>query len=126
MMRGRVEFDGRRCATVRIAVHGQAGAVREVETIVDTGFHSYLSLPSELIEALGLEYFSATAVELADGSDRQGSLFVASVSWQEQTRSIFVHDIGSREPLIGMSLLFDCRLTIDIEDGGQLTIEALR
>ncbi len=55
-------------ATVRLMVRGAEGQDHEVETIIDTGFSGFLTLPSALIAALQLMWIGQENAILADGS----------------------------------------------------------
>jgi predicted aspartyl protease len=54
MMTGAVNADLE--ALLLLTVHGGGGPSREVETVIDTGFNGFLTLPPALIAALGLSW----------------------------------------------------------------------
>ena len=51
-------------------------------------------------------------------------VYDASIEWDGQVRPILVLEADD-VPLIGMALLYGSRLTIDVVDGGAVTIEPL-
>jgi clan AA aspartic protease len=116
--------NARREAVVPLQLRGPGGQTVNVNAVIDTGFTDFLTLPSRLIARLGLSYQSSTRVRLADGSVVIIGLFLGAVLWDGQERIIFIHQ-AEGDPLIGMSLLDSYRLTVDVRDGGPVTIEAL-
>ena len=66
---------------MRPRVRGPAGVEVDVDTIVDSGFTSSLTLPTATVSALGLVRQSGGTALLADGSVRQFDIFAAEVAW---------------------------------------------
>ena len=89
---------------------------------MDTGFNGELALPSELVQSLGLEYIDYVPVVLADRQQMPVRGYEGVVSWHGRHREVVVLDMGS-EPLLGMSLLLDSRLTISCRPNGPVIIE---
>ena len=98
------------------------GSFQSLEVVVDTGFSGELALPSELIQSLGLEYIDDVSVALADRQARPVPAYDGVVSWNGRHRDVMVLDMGS-EPLLGMSLLLDSRLTVSCRPNGPVIIE---
>ncbi len=96
----------------------------EVQAIIDTGFTGFLTLPSTLIDSLGLEWHGRQQAILGDGSLRQFDVYAATVLWDEQARTVET-DAADTEPLVGMGLIYGYELRIQAVDGGFVTIEAL-
>jgi len=113
-----------RQAVIRLVVRGPESASRCVEAVVDTGFNSYLTLPSDLVAELGLQYLARGRARLADGSVITTRYFRAEVEWDGQARPIRVLEAAGG-PLVGMSLLYGCDLRIAVIDGGEVTIALL-
>jgi len=109
-------------AIVRLRVRGSQEI--EVDAVLDTGFTEYLSLPPSLIATLGLPYVTLDRVMLADGSIIQSRVYEAAVLWDGRARLVSVHT-AQGAPLIGVSLLYDHLLTVEVFDGGSVTIEPL-
>jgi predicted aspartyl protease len=95
-----------------------------VETVIDTGFSDYLTLPPDEIAALQLSYSGISDFTLADGSDASFRVYTATALWDGIDRPIFVLEAAGG-PLVGMSLLRGHRLIIDVVDGGMVTINLL-
>ena len=61
---------------------------------------------------------------LADGSWVETECYAAKVSWQNQQIEAIVFQSES-EYLLGMSLLWDQRITIDAREGGRIVVEQI-
>jgi clan AA aspartic protease len=96
-----------------------------VETLIDTGFTGFLSLPTSTIAALGLPWQFRDLGTLGDGSDAIFDMYKATVIWDGKYQII---DVAASEadPLIGMGLLYGFRVQIEAVEGGNVTIEALK
>ena len=96
---------------------------RTVEAVVDTGFTGALALPGDIIGELGLTRQDERPVRLASGIETV-YIYGAAVSWLGQLRAIPVHQVDGN-PLVGTSLLTNCRLTIDFLESGRVNIHPL-
>lgn len=83
-------------------------ATQLVDTVIDTGFSGFLTLPSDIISALGLKWEGRDVATLGDG----------------QYREIYVNE-SETFPLIGMRLLRGYDLRIQAIELGTVAIEAL-
>jgi predicted aspartyl protease len=63
-------------------------------------------------------------VILADGNTVGVDLYEGVVIWDGQERAIIVHCMEG-SPLIGMSLLYDHLLTMEVVDSGPVSIDAI-
>jgi clan AA aspartic protease len=122
MMQGIVNF---RCEATLPVIVGNANRKQQlVDTVIDTGFTGFLSLPSAIITALELPWSASDIATLGDGSETLFDLYTATVIWDGQYREIYVAE-SETEPLLGMSLLYGYRLLIDTIEGGIIKIESL-
>lgn len=122
MMQGVVN---QRCeATLAIVVGNIDGQRQVVDTVIDTGFNGFLTLPSAIITALDLPWNASDIVTLGDGSETLFDLYAATIIWDGQYLEIDIAE-SETEPLIGMALLYGYRLQIDAIKGGIVKIEAL-
>ncbi len=96
----------------------------QLEAIIDTGFNGYLTLPSQTVIALQLSFAGHRRGTLADGSVTLLEVYLATVMWHGNPRVILILQSES-SPLIGMALLEENRLTMDVVDGGRVAIESL-
>ena len=81
----------RREATLPIVV-GNANKQQQqvVDTVIDTGFSGFLSLPSAIIVTLNLPWSASDIATLGDGSETLFDLYTAMVIWDGQYREIYV------------------------------------
>ena len=121
MMTGSVTAD--REAVLSLRVQDFNGVMQEIETVLDTGYNGYLTLPGETIAALGLPAFGQRIVTLGDGHDVLLGVYEATVIWDDQPRLVQVLATDGAS-VLGMSLLYGYRLIMDVVDGGIVTIEA--
>jgi clan AA aspartic protease len=101
-----------------------AGQPIATTAAIDTGYNGYLTLPSDIITALGLPFAGYRSGTLADGSTVVLEVYLAAVTWHQVQREVLVAQAVGR-PLIGMSLLHGSRLTIDAIEDGDVVIEKL-
>lgn len=97
----------------------------QLDAVIDTGFTGFLTLPAQLIADLELPFTAVTRAELGDGSGVDMDVFEGVVRWDNQEQDIVIL-AAEGGVLVGMSMLSGYRLTLDVEDGGAVLIEALR
>lgn len=110
-------------AVVTLPLQGSTGQPLEVESVVDTGYNGFLTLPAELVAELGLAYRTRSYAVLADGSVVAYQVYTVSVLWDGQPRQIDAPATGDT-PMIGMAMLEGHNLNIDVEIGGRVLIQA--
>jgi clan AA aspartic protease len=106
---------------LRLTVRDAGGQPQNVEAVVDTGFNGFLTLPPALIAALGLPWLCRQQGQLADGSFQAFDVYVATVDWDGQQRSVEV-EATDAQPLLGMALMQGAELRIQVVPGGSMTI----
>ena len=114
----------RREATLPLVVGNSSGQREVVDTVIDTGFNGFLSLPSEVINRLGLSWTISNSVTLGDGSQTVFDFYTGTVIWDGQYRQVDIAE-SETEPLLGMAMLYGYRLQVDAIEGGTVKIEAL-
>jgi clan AA aspartic protease len=114
----------RREATLPLVVGNANGQRQVIDTVIDTGFSGFLTLPSAIITSLALPWSASDIVTLGDGSETFFDLYTATVIWDGQYREIYIAE-SETEPLLGMSLLYGYRLQVDTIEGGSVKIEEL-
>jgi len=119
---GRVHAGGE--AVVPLRVRGPRGASAEFQTLVDTGFNDWLTLPAEAINALALPFREEGRYTLADGSQALTRLFTAEAEWLGERRRILVVEMDA-DPLLGMGMLRGCYLGVEVMEGGRVEIQPL-
>ena len=114
----------RREATLSLVVGNSSTQRQVIDTVIDTGFDGFLSLPSEAIVRLGLPWTISNTATLADGSETLFDFYTGTVIWDGQYRTIDIAE-SETEPLLGMAMFYGYRLQIDNVEGGIVTIETL-
>jgi clan AA aspartic protease len=122
MMQGVVNL--RREATFSLVVGNLDGKRQFINTVIDTGFDGFLSLPSDMITRLGLPWTISNPATLGDGSEVLFDFYTGTVIWDGQYRTIDIAE-SETEPLLGMAMLYGYRLQVDNVEGGIVKIEAL-
>ena len=122
MIKGKVSGDLQ--ALVIVDIMGGEGRPQSLEAILDTGFSGYLTLPTESIQQLGLRSVGQRTFELANGDLFEFEAYLAAVSWHGSLTDALVLKSDSA-PLIGMTLLWGSRVTVDALTDGEVTIEEL-
>jgi len=90
-------------AIIHLTVRGPMGQEHEIAAAIDTGFDGALTLPPELIAALGLPWRRRGRVLLADGRESLFDVYEGDVLWDGALRRVAV-DAADIDPLIGMRL----------------------
>jgi len=118
-MNGRVTDELEATLPVRI---GSAGsALHPFVGVIDTGFNGYVTAPQEVVTSLGLSVCGDTVAELGDGSEVHLPTYEAEVEWFG--RRMGVPLLASEGGiLLGMSLLRGCRLQVEVESGGEVSL----
>jgi clan AA aspartic protease len=111
-------------ATLPIVIKNNA-TTQMVNTVIDTGFSGFLTLPFNIISALELSWEGRDVATLGDGTSCTFEVYMAIVIWDGQYREIYVNE-SETVPLIGMRLLRGYDLRIQTIEGGTVTIEALK
>ncbi len=101
------------------------GTNHPVEFEIDTGSTGSITLPRDLIRLLGLTQQGTSLATLADGQVVEFNIYIARAAWHGQPSNVYVVESES-EPLLGMSMLKGSRLTLEAEEGGEVTIEEMR
>ena len=113
-----------RRATIGLRIRNQENLELNVDAVIDTGFSESLTLPLALVEALGLVRTKSVEAELADGTRVVAQEFRGRIFWNDGWLEIPIQASG-RDPLFGMALLLNHVLTIEVQDGGMVSIEPL-
>jgi clan AA aspartic protease len=114
----------RREATFSLVVGNLDGQRQFIDTVIDTGFDGFLSLPSEIIIRLGIPWTISHTATLGDGSETLFDFYTGIVIWDGQYRTIDIAE-SETEPLLGMAMLYGYRLQVDNVEGGIVKIELL-
>jgi clan AA aspartic protease len=111
-------------ATLRLTVRGFDGQTRRITAVIDSGSDGFLSLPSAIIEELGLPWKARTSAELADGSETEFNTYRGTAVWDRRRCPIDV-DACEPVPLVGTALLAGFEMKVQFRPGGKVTIKPL-
>lgn len=107
---------------VKLAIHGRTSAIT-IEFAIDTGFDGFIGLPNTLLNRLDAVYDGNQIIETATGRQDKAQVFIGSVDWDSEERPVEILALDRGIPLVGVELLADHVLTVDMVDGGEVTIE---
>jgi len=122
MLTGRVTSENE--AVLVVEVHGFEGQTARIEAAIDTGYNGLLTLPSSLIRELELPFAGTARAVLGDGLESRMDLYFAAVEWEGGLRDVVVLETEGGV-LLGMAMLAGCRVTLDVEEDGGVTVESL-
>jgi clan AA aspartic protease len=112
-------------AIIKVTV-GRADAPKiTIEALIDTGFTSFLALPSSIIESLELPWHFSDTGTLGDGREVVFEIYTGHVIWDGQVQVV---DVVASEamPLVGMGMLYGFKFQVEVVEGGIISIEAIR
>jgi clan AA aspartic protease len=111
-------------AILRVAVLDADDEPHFVDAVVDTGFTEYLTLSQEVVTRLRLPLGGTMRVALADGTTSSVRVYSATALLDREQVFISVMALDGG-PLLGMSLMHGCLLTMQVVDGGRVSIATL-
>lgn len=107
---------------LRVSLPGRQGP-RMIEFIIDTGFEGDLALSESLILPLESELSGADSFALDDGSRLNCPVYEIILDWNDVERPVEVLAMDG-EPLLGTRLMQGLLLQAEIDEGGQVQLEA--
>lgn len=122
MIVGSVTVDGE--ARVTMAFRGPSGPELRVAAVVDTGYTEHAALPPDLIGALVLPFQHDADLVLANGDVASVRVFEGVRVWDCQDVTVPIQEL-SGDALVGMALRKGHNASMDVQDGGQVTIQRL-
>lgn len=96
-----------------------------VEFLVDTGFDGDLALPSALIARLDTAYAMDEFIRLADGSQTRRPVYEVVLEWDGEPRITNILALDGGTPLLGVRLLAEHGVFLQMTDGGEVTLDPL-
>lgn len=118
---GEPALTGRPFISVTIASTSDEQLSVPVSVAVDTGFTGFLTLTPGTISQLDLLFITNQPAELADGSINHYDVYAGRIFWHGQERFVPIYSVDS-DPLVGMALLWNSRLIMDVIPNGVITI----
>jgi clan AA aspartic protease len=113
-----------RDATLSLEVSGPDGDNITVDAAIDTGFTGYIVLSSGIIRELSLPRFGFHEAILGDGETVLFDAYLLTIVWFDSPRLVIALE-SDVDPLVGISLLWNSRVTMDVVDGGAVTNEPM-
>ena len=110
-------------AVVRLSLLNSSGQTRDIDAVVDTGYNGFLTLPPVLVAELELTRLGQKSLVLANGRRDIFDTYGVTVFWDGQSRFVNA-DEADAAPLLGMSMLDNHDLSIQVRDGGRVVIQA--
>ena len=108
-------------AVISVPIRDDDGQICTCQAVIDTGFSGYLTLPLSLVSTLQLPIIETRAFTLGDNQRVDFDLYSAIIVWDGDVREILA--LASEAfPLVGMSLLKGFHLSMDIIDGGEVSL----
>ena len=112
---------GKPVISIAVASPAEQQPAIPFDATVDTGFTGFLTLKPVAIAQLRLPLIINRPAMLADGAVGYYDVHAGSIVWYGQERIIPIYSVDS-DPLVGMALLWNSRLSMDIFPGGPITI----
>lgn len=122
MIRGTV-FPNRQ-ALVAVELLAATGQFQPFDFVLDTGFNGDLSLSRRDLQQLAVTPDGESPLELADGSRTTTHTWQATALWDNSPRPVLIVE-SDGEPLLGMGLLWQNRITLEARPFGSLVIKRL-
>ena len=110
-------------AVLTLPLQDPEGKMREIEAVIDTGYSGFLTLPPGLVAELELPFAYMGQAFLANDAEVDFDVHYVTILWDGQPRDIEADATGST-PLVGMLLLDDHDLSIQVRHGGRVLIQA--
>lgn len=107
-----------------IEVVDAEGRLRPVEVLLDTEFTGCLALSAETVRQLGLSSVGRRTLKFANGEWSESEAYLATAVWHGHLTDVLVLESDSA-PLLGMTLIWGCRVTVDAVMQGEVSIEDL-
>lgn len=111
-------------ATVNLTAFGPTGNSITFDAVIDTGFDDFVTLQPAQIVTLSLARRATIRAALADGTIVSLPVYSVEIVWHGVRRKVDAIETHN-DALIGMSLLYGSRVTLDVIDGGTVMISPL-
>jgi clan AA aspartic protease len=112
-------------AVIQLTIRSRRGKLHRFDAVVDAGYDGFLLLPPALIRMFALRWWKRGTGVLADGSRITFDVYDGIVLWDKRQRRIPV-DEANTAPLIGMAMLKNSEVCVEVRCGGKVRIERLR
>ncbi|MCY3911806.1 MAG: clan AA aspartic protease [Chloroflexi bacterium] len=110
-------------AVVTLSLQGPDGQAQDIEAVIDTGYSGFLTVPTTLAKELDLPFAYIGWALLANDAEVAFDVHDVTVLWDGRPRHVKADAAGSTS-LVGMLLLDRHNVSIEVERGGRVLIEA--
>ncbi|OGK09244.1 hypothetical protein A2767_06905 [Candidatus Roizmanbacteria bacterium RIFCSPHIGHO2_01_FULL_35_10] len=107
-------FDRNGRPKIRLKIKGRK-QIEIVESVIDTGFDGFLSLPISIAVTLGLELAGIQKVEYADGRTSKELVFTIEVNFDGNWKKVYTTLTESYEALAGTALLNEYEVRLNFK-----------
>lgn len=94
------------------------------KAVLDTGFNGYLTVPTDLLAELDAQQVGSRRVELGDGQQVDLDVYLTRVEWLGKEKEVLALAANTM-PLVGIRLVWNCRLSAELVDHGTVEIEPI-
>jgi clan AA aspartic protease len=109
---------------IPIEIRGPTGKSRGISAVIDTGFSGWLFLPYAIIQELELKFAGVRQGTLADNTPVDFDTFLAQAMWHDRLTDVVVLQ-SENGSMIGMSLLENCHLSMDVIRLGVVKVQQI-
>ena len=110
-------------AVVTLSLQSSEGRTLDIEAVIDTGYTGTVTLPTAVVADLELSFSHMGWAFLENDEVVSFDVHDVSVLWDGHLRHVKADATGST-PLVGMLLLDGHNLSIEVESGGSVFIQA--
>jgi clan AA aspartic protease len=110
---------------MELKLFGPSGRSEVVEAVVDTGSSGWLTLRKATIDRLELPRTGSVCAMIADGTVATFDTYEVELIWNGRSKLIDIEQADTM-PMIGMALLKECKLQIEVWLGGSVRISPRR
>ena len=111
-------------AILRLTMHDADGQEHAYDSVVDTGYTGTLTMPPNVIAALGLRWHRAGRAVLADGSESKFDIYHGVVVWDGRPVIVRIDEMDA-DSLVGMSMMYGYELVLPVLDGATFTLRLI-
>ena len=109
---------------LQLEIQAGNGNWQTLPAVLDTGFTGHLALPERYVRQLGLVLNRIRRISSATEQSIPTPAGYVRIVWRGHQHMVWVLQAGT-QPLLGMALLWNNRITIDAVTDGPVTINPL-
>ena len=102
----------------------QSGRYQTLDFVLDTGFEGDLIIPPDLLPSLEAVHLGEHPFALADQTRRECPVYELRLDWDGEERRVEAVIMEGR-PLVGIGVLLDNLIEIEMTEGGGISVASL-